>query len=118
MVLRTEERGGTRDPVDARRYQGGLPVVDVDESAVEDLVRRAIQATYAPGKLDRDVDYVDVSYESYEDGRHLLRARAPMHAVLGYERWVAVGLQDQRVHIRGAGHSGQNEFYVQAIIED
>lgn len=90
---------------------------DVDESEVEDLVRRAVRATYAPGKLDRDIDYVDVHYERFDRGSHLLRARAPDHELLAFERWLAVTVDGRRVAFRGAGRAGLTEFYVRARIE-
>lgn len=91
---------------------------EVDESEVEALVRRAIQATYAPGKLEREVDYVDVHYEQFDQGTHLLRARAPDHELLGYERWLAVTIDGRRIAFRGAGPSGLTEYYVRARIDD
>lgn len=90
---------------------------DVDETEVEDLVRKAIRATYAPGQLD-DIDYVDVHYQQFDKGSHLLRARAPTHTLLAYERWFAVTLDDRRVHIKGDGQAGPTEYYVRARIGD
>ena len=88
---------------------------DVDEAAIEDLVRRAVLASYGP---DRDaVDYVDVHYERFDDGSHLLRARAPTHALLAFERWFVVTVDRTPVHLRGAGQSGPTEFYVRAKLE-
>lgn len=91
---------------------------DVDESEVEDLVRRAILATYAPDTLDREVDYVDVHYEQFDAGSHLLRARAPSHELLAFERWMVVTIDGRQVHLRGAGRSGPTEFYVRARLDD
>lgn len=90
---------------------------DVDESEVEDLVRRAVRATYGAAKLD-DTEYVDVHYQQYDDESHLLRARAPDHALLAYERWLVVTVDGRRVHLRGDGQAGPTEFYVRARIED
>lgn len=92
-------------------------MADVDESEIEDLVRRAIRGTYAPGKLER-VEYVDVHYERFDAGSHLLRARAPGHELLAYERWMVVTVEGTPVHLRGAGASGPTEFYVRARIDD
>lgn len=88
---------------------------DVDETAVEDRVRKAIRATYAPGRLD-DIDYVDVHYEQFDAGSHLLRARAPDHRLLAYERWLTVTIDGEEIHLRGAGQSSPTEFYVRARI--
>ena len=90
---------------------------DVDESELEDLVRRAILATYDPG-VRETVGYVDVHYQSFDDGNHLLRARAPKHALLAYERWFVVGVAGKRVHLRGGGQAGPTEFYVRARLEE
>lgn len=90
---------------------------DVDESEVEDLVRKAVRATYAPGKLD-DIDYVDVHYRRFDDGSHLLRARAPTHELLAYRRWVVVTMDGRKIHLRGDGQAGPTEYYVRARIED
>lgn len=90
---------------------------DVDESEIEDLVRKAVRATYAPGRLD-DIDYVDVHYEQFDAGSHLLRARAPTHALLAYERWLTVTIDGQQIHLCGAGQSGPTEYYVRARLED
>lgn len=92
-------------------------MADVDEATVEDLVRRAVLATYAPGRLD-DVDYVDVHYQGFDDGSHLLRARAPSHELLAYGRWLVVTIEGRAVHLRGDGQAGVTEFYVRARIED
>lgn len=89
---------------------------DVDEAEVEDLVRRAIRATYAPGQLER-VDYVDVHYEEFDGGSHVLRARAPAHGLLAYERWLAVSIDDRTVHLRGDGQAGPTEYYVRARLD-
>lgn len=89
---------------------------DVDEAEVEDLVRQAVRATYGAGKLD-DVDYVDVHYQAFDDGSHLLRARAPDHQLLAFERWVVVTVNGRPVHMRGDGHAGPTEFYVRARID-
>jgi hypothetical protein len=92
-------------------------VPDVDESEIEDLVRRAVRATYPAEQLDRDVDYVDVHYEQFDEGSHLLRARAPDHELLAYDRWLVVTVADQQVHLRGDGQAGPTEYYVRARIE-
>lgn len=92
-------------------------MAEVDESAVEDLVRRAVRATYPPGKLERDVSFVDVHYEQFDRGSHVLRARAPDHEILAFERWLVVTFDDGHVHLRGAGQAGPTEFYVRAKIE-
>lgn len=89
---------------------------DVDETEVEGLVRRAVMATYAPDRLE-DVGYVDVHYQEFDEGSHVLRARAPTHDLLPYERWLVVTIDDRAVHLRGAGEAGPNEFYVRARIE-
>ena len=89
---------------------------DVDEERIEDLVRSAIEATYDPARRER-VDYVDVHYQGFDDGSHLLRARAPGHALLGFERWLVVTIDGTRVHFRGDGQAGPTEFYVRALIE-
>lgn len=88
---------------------------DVDEAEVEDLVRRAIRATYAPGQLE-EIDYVDVHYQEFDEDSHVLRARAPTHGLLGYERWLAVSIDDRTVHLRGDGQAGPTEYYVRARI--
>lgn len=90
---------------------------DVDETAVEDLVRRAVRATYGPRKLEA-AGYVDVHYQQFDDGSHLLRARAPGHELLAYERWLVVEIDGQAVHLRGDGQAGPTEFYVRARIAD
>lgn len=90
---------------------------DVDEAAIEDLVRRAVRETYPGGQLDA-VDYVDVHYERFDAGSHLLRARAPAHELLAYEQWLVVTIDDRAVHLRGAGRASPTEFYVRARIED
>ena len=82
-----------------------------------DLVRSAVNATYAPGRREQ-VDYVDVHYQAYDDGSHLLRARAPGHGLLSFERWLVVTVEGIRVHFRGDGQAGPTEFYVRARIED
>lgn len=89
---------------------------DVDETEVEDLVRQAIQATYAAGKLD-DTAYVDVHYQQFDDESHLLRARAPDHDLLAYERWLVVTVRGRRVLLRGDGQAGPTEFYVRARLD-
>lgn len=89
----------------------------VEESTVEDLVRRAVRVTYAPGRLQREVDYVDAHYEQPLEAGHLLRVRAPDHELLAYERWLVVTLDDRRVHLCGAGRSGPTEFYVRARLD-
>ncbi len=90
---------------------------DVDEAAIEDLVRRAVLATYQPDRREA-VDYVDVHYETFDAGSHLLRARAPTHALLAYERWLVVTVDGTPVHLRGAGQAGPTEFYVRARLEE
>lgn len=90
---------------------------DVDEAEVERLVRRAIRLTYASGRLD-DIDYVDVHYEQFDAGSHLLRARAPEHELLAFGRWMAVTIDGREVHLRGDGQAGPIEFYVRARIVD
>lgn len=92
-------------------------MAEIDESEVEDLVRRAIRGTYPTAQLERDIDYVDVTYERSDQGTHVLRARAPAHELLAFERWMVVTIQGQKVHLRGAGASGPTEFYVRARIE-
>ncbi|MFB6353140.1 MAG: hypothetical protein ABEJ92_03550 [Halobacteriales archaeon] len=89
----------------------------VEESTVEDLVRRAVRATYAPGRLEQDVDYVDAHYEQRHGDTHCLRVRAPDHELLAFERWLVVTLDDRRVHLCGAGRSGPTEFYVRARLD-
>ena len=89
----------------------------VDEAAVEDLVRRAVRATYPPSQLEREVTYVDVHYERFDAGSHLLRARAPGHELLAFERWLVVTLDGRAVHLRGDGQAGPTEYYVRARIE-
>ena len=89
---------------------------DVDEERIEDLVLRAIEATYDPGRRE-GVDYVDVHYQAFDDGSHLLRARAPNHAFLAFERWLVVTVDDTRVHFRGDGQAGPTEYYVRARLE-
>lgn len=88
---------------------------DVDEAAVEALLRRAIRTTYPPAQLER-VDYVDVHYERHDAGDHLLRARAPDHDILALGRWLVVTLDGREVHFRGDGRAGATEFYVRARI--
>lgn len=90
---------------------------DVDESVIEDLVRRAVRATYPPAQLEGSVEYVDVIYEQFDRGSHLLRARAPDHELLAFERWMVVTIDGQAVHLRGDGQAGPTEFYVRARIE-
>lgn len=90
---------------------------DVDEAEVEDLVRQAVRATYAPRKLEA-ATYVDVHYERFDDGSHLLRARAPDHELLAYERWLVVTVGDRRIQLRGGGQAGPTEYYVRARIDD
>lgn len=89
----------------------------VDEEAIEELVRRAVSRTYPRSTLDRHVDYVDVHYERFDAGSHLLRARAPDHELLAYERWMTVTVDGETVHLRGDGHAGPTEFYVRARLE-
>lgn len=89
---------------------------DVDEAKVEDLVRRAIRATYAPGQLE-GIDYVDVHYLEFDEGSHVLRARAPTHGLLAYERWLVVSIDDRTVQLRGGGQAGPTEYYVRARID-
>lgn len=89
---------------------------DVDESEVEDLVRRAVRATYGAARLDA-TEYVDVHYQQFDDGSHLLRARAPDHELLAYERWLVVTVDDRRVRLRGDGRAGPTEFYVRAQLD-
>lgn len=102
-----------------RRPDGGdAPDSDVDESEVEDLVRRAVRATYPPAQLEREVDYVDAHYERFDAGSHLLRARAPRHELLAYEQWMTVTVEGGTVHLRGAGQAGPTEFYVRAKLDD
>ena len=90
---------------------------EVDETAIEDLVRRAVRSTYPPAQLARDVEYVDVHYERFDDGSHLLRARAPEHELLAFGRWLVVTLDGEAVHLRGDGQAGPTEWYVRARIE-
>jgi hypothetical protein len=90
---------------------------DIDESEIRDLVRRAVRATYPPAQLHRDVAYVDVHYEQFDQGSHLLRARAPDHELLAFDRWLVVTVAGQRVHLRGDGQAGPTEYYVRARIE-
>lgn len=90
---------------------------DVDETEVEDLVRKAVRATYAPGKLDREIDYVDVHYRRFDRRSHLLRARAPDHELLAFGQWLVVTVDGRRVHLRGDGQASPTEFYVRARIE-
>lgn len=92
-------------------------MADRDESAIEDVVRRAIQETYPEGKLEEEIDYVDVTYEDYNKGSHLLRAKAPDHELLSYERWMVVTLPSKTVKLRGAGRAGAGEFWVRALTE-
>lgn len=92
------------------------PAMPTDENEVEDLVRRAVRSTYAPGQLER-VAYVDVHYLKFDEGSHVLRARAPSHGLLAYDRWIVVSLDDRTVHLRGDGQAGPTEYYVRARIE-
>lgn len=92
-------------------------MAETHESEIEELVRRAIRATYTPTRLEQ-VSYIDAIYEGHEDGTHRLRVRAPDHDLLGYERWVSVTFDRHRVAFRGAGPSGQNEFFVLVRIVD
>ena len=80
-------------------------------------MRRAVRATYPAAQLERDVEYVDVHYERFDAGSHLLRARAPGHELLAFERWLVVTLDDREVHLRGDGQAGPTEYYVRARIE-
>lgn len=89
---------------------------DVDEAEVEDLVRQAIRTTYGARKLE-DTSYVDVHYQQFDDGNHLLRARAPGHELLAYGRWLVVTVGDRQVHLRGDGQAGPTEYYVRARID-
>lgn len=91
-------------------------MTEVAKSEVEKLVRRAIRATYPADQLEDEVDFVDAVYEGHEQGSHILRAHAPDHELLAYERWITVHLADRTVRIRGAGRSGRNEFFVHARI--
>lgn len=90
---------------------------DLAEAEMEDLVRGAIQASYSEKTLDSEVEYVDVHYLKYDHGTHLLRARAPSHDLLGYNRWMVVKVRDKTIHIRGDGHASPTDFYVRATFE-
>lgn len=90
---------------------------DVDEAEIEDLVRQAVRATYGPRKLEA-ASYVDAHYQQFDDGSHLLRARAPDHELLAYERWLVVEIDGRPVHLRGDGQAGPTEFYVRARLGD
>lgn len=91
---------------------------DVDEAAVEDLVRRAVRATYPREVLEHEVSYVDVHYQGFDAGDHLLRARAPDHELLAFGQWMTVRVEGGTVHLRGDGHAGPTEFYVRARLAD
>lgn len=101
------------------RCDGGIsgdPKAEASE--VEDMVRRAIQQTYPSAQLEQDIDYVDVHYERYDGGHHLLRARAPEHELLTFERWLKVTIDGRDVHFRGGGQAGPTEYYVRAILDE
>lgn len=91
-------------------------MAEVAKSEVAELVRRAIRATYPTEQLEDQIEFVDAIYEGYEQGSHILRAHAPDHELLAYERWVTVHFEDRTVRFRGAGRSGKNEFFVHARI--
>lgn len=99
------------------RCDGGIRAdPEAEASEVEDVVRRAVQQTYPSAQLEQDIDYVDVHYDQYDSGHHLLRARAPEHELLTFERWLKVTIDGRQVHFRGAGQAGPGEYYVRAIL--
>lgn len=101
------------------RSDGGVSAdPTTDASELEELVRKAVWRTYPAEQLEEEVDYIDVNYEQYDGDAHLLRARAPGHELLEYERWFVVTIADRGVHIRGAGHASPKEYYVRAKLEE
>ena len=62
--------------------------------------------------------YFEVHHQAFDNGRHLLRARAPSHEMVTYERWMLVTVRDIPIHIPGDGYASPTDFYGRAKFEE
>jgi len=88
-----------------------------DTAEVEELVKKVVRKTYPTERLEQEVDYVEVHYDQYDGDAHLLRARAPEHELLEFDRWLTVTVDGRDIYIRGAGRASPSEYYVRAKLD-